>query len=437
MRLRKEIAELLDAGIIDAETATRINTYYDARSGPPANRLLLVFGILGALLISLGIILILAHNWDELSRTLKTVIAFVPLVLGQVLCAYTLLKRRDSPVWREASSSFLFIAIGASISLVSQIYHITGSIPEFLLSWMIVAFPIIYIMRSSMASLLFIIAMTWYACDVGYWGASWPLSPTDPYVYWLFLLLIIPHYYLLYRDKAGSNFFTFHNWMIPLSLTIVLGTFAAQFEELMLVAYVSMFGLFYLIGNIPIFRNQKIRNNGFLIIGSLGTVVMLLILSFDFFWPELREEKLVNTQLWTSPEFIISAVLTLAALGLLIYQKTKERPFDLRPVEFVFPLFILVFIIGTKSEMAILFTNLLVFAIGVLTIREGAEQDNLGILNYGLLIITALVVCRFFDTDLGFVLKGILFVAVGLGFFFANYWMMKKRKSGAPDLISK
>lgn len=429
MRLRKEIVELLEAGIIDAETATRINTYYDLRSGPPANRLLLVFAILGALLISLGIILILAHNWDDLSRTIKTGIAFIPLILGQVLCAYTLLKKPDSQAWREASSSFLFFAIGASISLVSQIYHIAGTMPSFLLTWMILAFPIIYVMKSSMASLLFIIGITAYGCFAGYW--TYPVQET--YNYWLLLFLVLPHYYLLYRDKPGTNFFTFHNWLIPLSVTIVLGTIATNFEEVMLIAYVSLFGLFYLIGNISTFRQQKIRNNGFLVIGSLGTVVMLLILSFDFFWPELRTEDLMVPSFWISPEFIISVVLTLTSLGLLIYQKTKERPFDLRPVEFIFPLFIIVFIMGTQSEVAILFTNLLVFAIGVLTIREGAERDNLGVLNYGLLIITALVVCRFFDTDLGFVLKGILFVGVGLGFFFANYWMMKKRKAGSSD----
>ena len=33
--------------------------------------------------------------------------------------------------------------------------------------------------------------------------------------------------------------------------------------------------------------------------------------------------------------------------------------------------------------------------------------------NYGLIIITALVICRFFDTDLSFVLRGLLFISVG------------------------
>jgi hypothetical protein len=52
----------------------------------------------------------------------------------------------------------------------------------------------------------------------------------------------------------------------------------------------------------------------------------------------------------------------------------------------------------------------------------------LSLLNYGLLILTALIICRFFDLDMSFVARGLLFVLVGAGFFAANIWMVKKRK---------
>ena len=81
--------------------------------------------------------------------------------------------------------------------------------------------------------------------------------------------------------------------------------------------------------------------------------------------------------------------------------------------------------------MASVLINFLVLAIGIMTIREGAKNNHLGILNYGLLIVSALIICRFFDTNINFVLKGILFVAVGVGFFFANLWMVRKRNASA------
>jgi hypothetical protein len=64
----------------------------------------------------------------------------------------------------------------------------------------------------------------------------------------------------------------------------------------------------------------------------------------------------------------------------------------------------------------------------LLTIREGIRYDHLVILNYGLITVTALITCRFFDTDLNFVFRGLLFIFIGAGFFAANYFMLQKRK---------
>ena len=81
----------------------------------------------------------------------------------------------------------------------------------------------------------------------------------------------------------------------------------------------------------------------------------------------------------------------------------------------------------TRTKLS-LGLGLLTLLVAILTIREGAIRNHFGILNYGLLIITGLIICRFFDINIDFVLKGFLFVLVGLGFFFANMWMMKKKK---------
>lgn len=78
-----------------------------------------------------------------------------------------------------------------------------------------------------------------------------------------------------------------------------------------------------------------------------------------------------------------------------------------------------------------LLINLLILTLAVHTIRDGAQRNHLGILNYGLLIITALILCRFFDTDFSFVVRGLLFISVGVGFFATNYYMIQKRKKQA------
>jgi uncharacterized membrane protein len=425
MALHNDIAELLKAGVINTETAVKIQEYYGKNRPSSTNRLFVVFGILGAILVGLGIILIVAHNWDELSRGTKATLAFLPMIIGQLCCVFTLLKRQDSVAWREGSAAFLCFAVGACIALISQIYNIPGDIGAFLLTWVILCVPLIYVMRSSITSLLCLIGITFYACILSYW--SYPME--DSHLYWLVLIVILPHYYLLLKNIPKSNFTTFHNWLVPLSVVITLGTLADDHTPLMWIAYVSLFGILYQIGNIEYFNQQKLRNNGFKIIGSLGTIGLLLYLSFNFFWEDLIQSEFGFSELIASREFWVATILSLlAAIGLGWHFKNNQLIL-FKPIALVFFLFILTFIIGIYSPIAIVLINLLLFAIGVLTVRVGADQDHLGILNYGLLIITALVICRFFDSDISFVFRGILFMLVGIGFFTANYLMLKKRKT--------
>ncbi|HEY9009292.1 MAG TPA: DUF2157 domain-containing protein, partial [Ohtaekwangia sp.] len=164
----KDLPELVHAHVISEETAQRIRVYYEQKQEQTPNRLMVVFGILGALLVGLGIILIIAHNWDDFGKPVKLFFALLPLLAGQALCGYTLFKKQDSVAWRESAATFLFLAIAAAISIVSQVYNIDGTLAGFLFIWMLLAFPIIYVVQSSIASLLYIIGITWYGCELSY-----------------------------------------------------------------------------------------------------------------------------------------------------------------------------------------------------------------------------------------------------------------------------
>ena len=422
MRIIKEIPELLQAGVISEGTAIKIEEYYRSKKTPVSNNFFLVSGILGAILVGLGVILILAHNWDTLSRELKLFFAFLPLVSAQALCGYALLKKRDSDAWREVAATLLFFGVAASIALVSQIYNIPGDLNDFVLSWMLLCIPIIYVMRSSVVSLFCIIGITYYGYMEGYW--HYPRQ--ESYLYWGLMALVLPYYYLLYKRKSKSNFMTFHNWLVPLSFVLVLGTLSYKHEEFMNIAYMSLFGIFYLIGDSNFFSVQKLRNNGYRVIGALGTIITLLIYSFDWFWLDLNKADLAN--FISAPEFLSALVLTIAAVVLFVKQMNLKAE-SLKPVSLVFFLFIVIFIIGIGAPLlATVLVNILVFAIGLFTMRLGTRQDHLVILNYGLLVIAALIACRFFDTELSFVFRGLMFIAIGIGFFVANYFRIQKRR---------
>ena len=419
----RELPDLVQNKVITEEVAQQINSYYN-RQQPSSSRLLIVFSILGALLVGLGVILIIAHNWDELSKFIKLSFALLPMLIGQLACGYVLFRDTGEAWKKEASATFLFFSIAASISIVSQVYNIEGSLAGFLFIWMILSLPIVYVMRSSMASLLYICGITWYACEVGYFH-----YPNEIAWWYLPLLLaIIPYYYFL--SKTIGNFFHFHTWLIGLSLVTCLGTLTEGHDELIFIAYFSLLSGFVSLGQLRPYHDQRLISNAFLVIGSIGIISTLLSLSFKWFWNDLNYADLDN--MFTSSEFIAGIGTTVFASYLLYRCLMKYSLFTINLKSFAFFVFIILFALGFNFPMVSqVLTNISIFVFAVITMLSGARQDRLSILNYGLLILTALIICRFFDTNMSFVLRGLLFVAVGAGFFTVNYYMIKKRNKSA------
>jgi len=170
-KLERQLSELLEADIITSEIAQNISAFYHTKEQGKPNRLFTIFGVLGALLSGLGIILLVAHNWDNMARGLKTFFSFLPLVIGQIACGYSLIRKKGVS-WVESSTTFLILSIGATISLVSQIYNIPGNLNDFLLVWAAIAAPLMYLLRSNLAVIVHLVLITWYACDLGYFFNS-------------------------------------------------------------------------------------------------------------------------------------------------------------------------------------------------------------------------------------------------------------------------
>jgi uncharacterized membrane protein len=420
-KLIKELPELVKNEVISQEVSSKIEGYYQSKQSDSPTKLFTVFGVLGSLLVGLGIILILAHNWDDFTRSTKTIFAFLPLVIGQLCVGFSILKKK-SVTWKEASGTFLFFAVGSSMALVSQIYNIPGNLSSFLLTWIVLCLPLIYLLKSNTLAILHIVFVTYYACEYGYGFMS--IGKT-PWLYLVLLALVIPHYWQLLKQDATANITSIFNWILPMSLVITLGAFVNHNGGFGFLMYIILLGLFYNIGKIPFFEHQKLRRNGYLIFGSLGTLILLLWTSFRWMW-----EDVFNTQIVCTQEFYIALVLFLITVGVIAYSYSKQWIKGFNLFQYVFIIFTILFFIGmTNAVIPTLLVNMIIFVLGLITIKIGADKFHFGILNYGLLIITALVVCRFFDTNMSYVIRGLLFVGVGFGFFLTNYMMLKKQKA--------
>lgn len=413
MGLLKDLPELVENNVISAETAKDIEDYYALKKG--SSNQLLIFGALGAILTGLGIILIFASNWNDFSKSVKTVLALLPLLLTQAATAYAVFKNKTK-MWKEVSGLLLFFSVGASIALISQIYNIPGEEASYILTWVILCSPLMYLLKSDALAFLHLAFITFYAVATGYF------NPESPWMYLVLLGAMVPYYINQLKQGPESYSASIFNSLIPLSLLIALGAFISGADEFGFVIYVTFLSLLYNIGLMPYFKKYTYGWNGYLNVGRVGMAVLLLATSFRWFWRAAFEQP--------APEyyFILLCIVFFFGSVYFAYKSANGRyRFDIyQSIIVIFPI---IYLIGMRHDyIASVLNNVLVLALGVLAIKEGSARVDFSMLNFGLIIISGLIIARFFDTNMSFAVRGILFIAVGAGFFAANYFVGKKKK---------
>lgn len=199
--LLAELPELTASGVISAEAAEALREYYAAQKPDEPRRLgFILSAILGSLLVGAGIILLVAHNWDFLSRPVRCAIAFAPLILTQALGLFVLLRRNGSAAWRESAAILNVAAIGTAIALVSQTYQIQGDFASFILVWMLLALPVVYAFNTGLGLAAYFVGVTvWVLSSKS--GPILSIWPNDLWG-WPLLALALPAFIMLLRRNA-------------------------------------------------------------------------------------------------------------------------------------------------------------------------------------------------------------------------------------------
>lgn len=428
--LYSELPNLINSGTIPAESETRLHDYY----GSPhelnkQNIAIIIFSVLGAALIGTGVILVLAHNWDNLNRVLRTVIAFTPLIAGQLLGIWVLMKKSESTAWRESVSVFIMLALGAVIALVSQIYHLGGDLDTFLLVWMLLSLPLVYLFSASLPAILYMGGISW-------WALYYRLAQHGSLAwYWPVLALVLPHVLLVCRDNRYSVRAVFLQWALCLSVGLVpFAMFEDQvFEGWPIVIFAGFFGIMCLGGIVGDDDDVSLMRKPFTVIGCVGTILLAYILTYSGVWDEIsfsyKGDASVLRTIVLSHDFLLGILLMIIVTALVAATfRTKK----LHRIEIgIFPLLVFIcFWLNVDDSMFILCTvlcNIYLFAYSIYRIVIGIREDSLFAVNTGMLLLALWIFTRFFDVDIGFLAKGLVFIMIGAGFFVTNIFLVKRR----------
>lgn len=159
MSLEKRLQQWLAAGVVDEPTAARIRAFEEAR--PKLRPLWLVTGLAG-LAIGIGLLSVVASNWEGLSALSK--IGGMAL-LGLGLAAGTLeADRQARPLPRELGLLLIYAWTLAAIALVGQVYQLGGNAAAALGVWSLLTAAAMAQARGGLLGTLWLIGLcsTWW-----------------------------------------------------------------------------------------------------------------------------------------------------------------------------------------------------------------------------------------------------------------------------------
>lgn len=429
-----ELPKLVERGLITGAAAEAIRDYYRTGETKDYNqKLLTAFAVIGASLIGIGILFLFAFNWSNLSRAAKTGISLFPLLTAQGFCLFSLLKKNGSAPWKESSATFLFIAFGACIALISQTYHISGDFPKFLLTWMVLSLPVIYLMDVNLPSLLYLIGITW-------WSGYVQIDGGEASLFWLLLALILPRLLRKYAENRYSADSAYMSWILALCVTVATGiTLEKILPGLWIVIYSGLFSVLYLLGKLYFDDSPALAQKPFHLIGTGGIVFLGFLFTYSWPWEDIgwnNARGLYGVFDGASvADYLVLTVLTgsfvvLAARSLWIQRKANVLYGSF------FILSILSFILVSLwngDDIVPLVTvhglyNAYLLMLGIAGIVEGSRRRKLSLLNGGALIIAVLISLRFIFVEDFFenlVVRGVIFILLGTAFFAGNFLFSK------------
>ncbi len=434
--LLNELPELTAKGVLSADAAERVRQYYAGAAGEQRSWLGIMLSAVGALLIGGGIISLLAYNWENFSRPLRAVIAYVPL-LAALAGAFRVVSREGerNVAAREGWGLFWALAVGACLGLIAQTYHLGGRFDTFLLVWMLLVIPVAFVMRAAAAAVLAMAGCTaWAVLWDGAGGSGlwlWPLGAAATAAAWPLLRneSDAPRAAVVASAAAIMVFFAMALTLAPLERS-------NAFLSLAFLDAFAVAAALQLAGEIARgSRWEKVLASP-RDMGAILIIVLCLTLSF---WSMWKYGRLVSP-------FKVVTILKAAeptqrvALGVLLFAAVAAWGagccWAIRR-NHLSSLWLgsapLVFVLAAAPENPLWGTvlmNAYLLAAGVAGMALGVREKRPRRAYAGLGVTVLVIGARFFDVDLGFIARGVIFILLGAAFIAAQRMLARRMREG-------
>lgn len=321
--LKKQLDFWCSRGIInEAQKESIKNLYIWPQDASPSFsrsplKLINVIEIIGALLIGIGVISLVAFNWPKIPSLTKLLI-IVFSIISIHTAGFLIIKRKTNI--KNTGFVMIFLAnlfYGAGIWLVAQTYHIHSNFATGIFLWAIGTIPFAYVLKSK---LNYFLAITLFIL----WTLAESIGYQKPHLVFLVILLglMLPLAYHL-KSKTG------------LAICIITGAFwllmnnifwfAANFSILLFLPFAFYAVLLIIVSNVHLLSTEfKLYRIVYLYSGiAIFSIVIFLLPFFGVFQKiyEPHHANVLSLSFWICNVILLSGII----ISIFLSNKTESK----------------------------------------------------------------------------------------------------------------
>jgi len=429
--LEKELPSWVKEGLVTSQSASLLlSRYANEKSTQRSSGM--AFSLLGFVLVGLGIVSLLAYNWDALGHFERTFLALGLLVGAQAFAFWVKRYRSDNKALLEGSGVFWFLMMGASLAIIGQTYHLGGTLSDFMSGWLLLSFVIPWVIPSSGTAFLSI--LVWTVVWISNRSDSITLIDihTDSFISpWILLGVAfswIAYYGVQLQKAKQSNATLLLSWAIAICLflvfcvEVVIATDEIRYVQNAIVLLSLFFAIYYMVGKLYLSHGEKMWQRPYEHIGKLGALVLLLFH--------------ISPMSFMEPSHISGLSIMLGGLFIALFVITL-RTYKRLPSEALImgtPLIIFLYTLLQNEAVMSHYTAMFFINISVLLgaswmIVCGAREPKIGLINQGMLLIALTIWIHFMDANFDLVAKGVAFIVTGVLFLVVNSLIRRRFKA--------
>ncbi|MBO5937803.1 MAG: DUF2157 domain-containing protein [Clostridia bacterium] len=426
VEMLSKLAEVLEVSLEELIYGKKRNTTLELEKQSYNSTVTIVFSILGALLVGVGLVLIFVTFWQEMPLLIKGVLSFVPLLAGQASGLFVLYKKKDKAPWCEGGSVLWTAGVAATLTMIYNIFDLSIDWTNVLILIAVSVVPVIGVLRS-VAPLV-----VYYGCSICWGVAVYEDTESLLVIFATAMLVALGCVYTscLLKAEKKSHRSIFAQWISVIAVTAYVCMIGMGIDTmpLFVAGFMAIAICLYLLS----FKDADMAMP--YKIPGLFITAFLMFLSSSIYFDYVKAE-IYNIM------YVAVCFIAVALTGLLTIKKAKDN-FSMGYIAVVIVFYAIyiasLYAMGDsyKSDIADTFITVLkapAFIAYILMIISGAREKKLMPINLGFIGVAGLVMVIVYQSGLSMLGNGIMLLIFG-GVLLAINFKISKAKQKTPAI---